>query len=165
VAEVGRLTTERVLSVLRSSTGLAYSVAALAQTQRIQIQPLAAGQIIPLNAAVDLIEKADIARYPSVYVYCEKFTNQLKEKFRTFSGKAQMAIEARVTSDRLDELDRQLQLYTGAVAQMLERQRGDWGNGMYYAGGYEIAFAGAKRGGRSYVQTAKATFEVEISIS
>jgi hypothetical protein len=37
-----------------------------------------------------------------VNVYCEKIVNDLKEKFQTFSGRVQMAIELRQSQDRLE---------------------------------------------------------------
>ena len=37
-------------------------------------------------------------------MYCEKIVNDLTEKFRTFSGTVQMAIELRHSQDRLEGL-------------------------------------------------------------
>ena len=48
---------------------------------------------------------------------------------------------------------------------MLEGSLGEWGAGMFYGGGYEVAFGAVKRGGRNFVQAAKVTFEVEVSRS
>ena len=56
------------------------------------------------NVAADLAERSDGAKYPAVNVYCEKIVNKLKEKFRTFSGTAQMVVELRHSQDRLEGL-------------------------------------------------------------
>ena len=78
-------------------------------------------------------------------------------------GKAVMAIEVRVSQDRLDGIEEQAQMYLDAVTQVLDQNRGDWGEGMYYAGGYEATFAPVKHGGRNFIQSAKVTFEVAVS--
>jgi hypothetical protein len=96
-------------------------------------------------------------------VYCERISNTLREKFRRFSGSARIAVEVRGSLDRLEGLEEQIRFYADAVAQVLDNNRGDWGDGVFYPGGYEVTFGPVKQGGRNYLQTAKASFEVEIS--
>jgi hypothetical protein len=96
-------------------------------------------------------------------VYCERIVNQLKEKLRDFSGVAAMVIEVRVTQDDLGDIEGRLQLYVDAVTQVLDQNRGDWGEGMYYAGCYEAALGPVKHGGRNFIQIGKITFEVGVS--
>jgi hypothetical protein len=115
------------------------------------------------NAAADLTERGEIVRYPTVQVYCEKLVNSLTEKFRTFSGTAQMTAEIRCSQDRLQGLQEGLEQCADAVTQVLDGNRGDWGSGMYYAGGYQVAFGAVKHGGKNYIQVAKITFEIGVS--
>ncbi len=91
-------------------------------------------------------------------MYCEKISNDLREKFRTFSGKAHMAIEVRVSQDRIEGLENLLQSHVDAVTRILDQNRGDWGNGMFYTGGYEAVFGEMAHGGRNFIQTGKITF-------
>lgn len=123
------------------------------------------GQVRAQNAAPDLAERGDPIIYPAVYIYCEKVINSLVEKFRTFSGTAQMVIELRLSQDRLTGLQEALESAVDTAMQTLDANRGDWGDGMYYCGGYQAAFGAAKHGGKNYVQTAKVTFEIGVSIS
>ena len=51
----------------------------------------------------------------------------------------------------------------GAITQVLDNSRGDWGDGVFFAGGYEVAFGGIKHGGRNFLQIAKVAFVLEIS--
>ena len=76
-----------------------------------------------------------------------------------------MAVEVRVSQDRLEGIEGKLQSYAEAVTQVLDRSRGDWSEGMFYTGGYEVAFGPVKRGGKNFVQVAKVAFEVEVSRS
>jgi hypothetical protein len=115
------------------------------------------------NAASDLAERTLQGKYPAVLVYCDRLTNTLKEKFRVFSGTARLCVEVRCSQDRLEDLDQQLQLYTGAVCRILEDGRGDWKQGLYYAGGYEVTYGPVRTGGNHFLQTAKVVLEVEVS--
>ena len=80
-----------------------------------------------------MAEHSTVTKYPIVCVYCNKIANLLREKFRTFSGDADMVVEARVSQDRLDRhRDASTQLYIDAITQVLDSNRGDWGNGVFY---------------------------------
>jgi len=120
--------------------------------------------VLSQSVAPELAERTAGVQYPAIYVYCEKLTNEMREKFRTFSGKAKLAVEARVTHDRIEELSRRLEWYADAVTEVLDSHRGDWGGGIFYAGGYEVTFGACKRGGKNFLQTAKVTFDVDVSI-
>ena len=41
---------------------------------------------------------------------------------------------------------------------------GDWGQGMFFAGGYEVAFEPVRHGGKNFLQVAKVSFEVDLSV-
>jgi hypothetical protein len=104
-----------------------------------------------------------------VNVYCEKIVNSLAEKFRTFSGNVQTTVELRHSQDRLDGLQDALENYADAIMQVLNANRGDWGNGMFYCGEYQavakITFGAVKHGGKNFQQVAKITFEIGVSRS
>lgn len=117
------------------------------------------------NAAPDLVERSTVTQYPSIQVYCEKIVNSLEEKFQRFSGSVHLAIEIRHSQDGLEGLEAAVELYTDAVMRTLETNRGDWGDGMYYAGGYQVVFGAVKHGGRNFVQAAKVTFEIGAGIN
>ena len=119
---------------------------------------------IKLSTKQELVERSVDVKSPTLLLYCEKISNDLREKFRTFSGKAFMAIEVRVSQDRIEGLGRSLEIYVDTVTRILDQNRGDWGNGMFYTGGYEAVFGEMKHGGRNFIQTAKVRFEVAVSI-
>ena len=120
-------------------------------------------QVLAQNVAADLLDKTTAVQYPAVSVYCEKITNDLREKFRSFSGTVQLAIEVRHSQDRLDGIENALEQYADAVTQTLTASRGDWGDGMFFAGAYQVSFGAVKKGGRNFTQAAKVTFEVGVS--
>jgi hypothetical protein len=96
-------------------------------------------------------------------VYCEKIVNDLREKFRSFSGRVMMTIELRQSQDRLEGIQDRLEFYVDATMQMLQGSRGDWGDGMFYGGQYEVSYGAVKQGGKNFTQVAKVTFEIGVS--
>ena len=164
MATIGSVTTARVMQLITGASGLNSSLAALTQADQALAGPLNTAQVRAQNVAAELAERASTVKYPVVNVYCEKVKNQLTEKFRTFSGTTQMTIEVRHSQDRLEGLQDSLQLYTDAATLVLAANRGDWGNGMFYAGGYEATFGAVKQGGKNFLQVAKVTFEIGVSV-
>jgi hypothetical protein len=162
MANAGTLATTRLLQFLEA--GLSENLAAVAQLQGLTLSPIEAHQIFTQSVAQKLVERAKDMKYPTLLLYCEKINNDLKEKFRTFSGKAHMAIEVRMSQDRIEGVSDLLQTYVDAVTRILDQNRGTWGNGMFYTGGYQAVFGQMEHGGRNFIQTGKITFEVAVSI-
>ena len=164
MANIGTRTTSKFLQLLTTPAGLSDNLAAVAELLGVILPPVSEKQIFTQNVAQEFVERAVEVKYPTLLLYCEKITNDLREKFRTFSGKAYMAIEVRVTQDRIEGLEKTLEIYVDTVTRILDQNRGDWGNGMFYTGGYEAVFGEMKHGGRNFIQTAKVRFEVAVSI-
>jgi len=120
--------------------------------------------IVALNANVEIGEKTGHAQYPALLVYCDKISNLLKEKFRQFSGKAHLVVEVRYSQDRLDALETNTQACADAVCALLDDSRGDWGNGAFYSGGYDVSYEPVGRGGKNFLQRAKVGFEIQVSL-
>jgi len=162
---IGNSVTSQVIQMITGSAGVNSGLAALVEPGGAPAGQLGAAQVRSQNVAADVAEKANIVQYPLVNVYCEKISNTLVEKFRTFSGTAQMAIEVRHSQDQLDGLQDAVELYADAVMQTLNSGRGDWGDGMFYGGAYDVSFGPIKKGGRNFIQVAKVTFEIGVSRS
>ena len=159
----GNSAANRILRLLKSAPGINGNLDTLAQLENMPLAPLHEKQIVAQNISAELSDRSAEAKYPAVFIYCDKIANLLTEKFRRFSGMAHMVIEVRLSQDRMDDLEKRLQLYVDAVTGILEQNRGDWGDGLYYTGGYEVAFGPVKHGGRNFIQTAKITFHVGAS--
>ncbi len=98
---IGALATQTVVSILNGNTGLPFAISSLEQQEGVELPAIGAAQVMAQNIAFDMAERTAGVTYPAVYVYCEGVANQLKEKFRTFSGTAKMTMEIRVSHDRL----------------------------------------------------------------
>jgi len=162
-SKIGSAATAQVLQLITGPSGVNTGVGELTQGEPDFTGLLDATQARAQNATADMAERALGVKYPAVNVYCEKIVNDLKEKFQTFSGHVQMAIELRQSQDRLEGIEDSLEVYVDATMQMLDGNRGDWGNGMWYAGGYAVAFGAVKQGGKNFIQVAKVTFQIGVN--
>ncbi len=144
--------------------GLPAKIGELVVLSDIQLPQISAADILERHVAAELAEKTSGVRYPVVYVYCEKVVNDLREKFRTFSGTADLCVDIRVSHEHMNELQSSLQTYVEAVTDVLDKKRGRWSTGVFYSGGYEIEFGPIKRGGRNFIQSAKVELRVNVSV-
>ncbi|MCC6364695.1 MAG: hypothetical protein IT165_14335 [Bryobacterales bacterium] len=115
------------------------------------------------NVPLDLAERAPIS-YPSIQVYCDKVSNSQREKFRTFSGYAHLVVEIRSSAEQISATEQLLQSYADSVLRVLNENKGDWGGGRFYGGGYEVTFTPMKRGGLNYLQVARIAMSLDITL-
>lgn len=160
--QIATSTANKLTEILASNAGMPAAVAAMSSPGLV-LPAFTAHQVIAHNIAPELSERSTPSKYPLIYVYCSKLINELREKFRIFSGEAEMVVEARVSQDRLEQIDSNLQAYVDAITGVLDDHRGDWGDGVFYGGGYDVTFGAIKQGGRNFIQIAKVSFLVEIS--
>jgi hypothetical protein len=164
MAQIGTKAVSKAAGLLRAPAGLQAGLAAIAQANKIVLPTIELAQIISQNVPADIIEKTAGTKYPSFHIYCEKLQNTLREKFRQFSGTATLSVDVRVSHDRLEGLDQKLQWYVDALTQVLDTNRGDWDNGLFYTGGYTVTYQPVKHGGKNFLQTAKVSFDVQVSV-
>lgn len=162
---VASAVTEKLRSILAAHSGVKAAVFEIDDLESVELNAFESRQVIAQNASPELTERSTVSKYPLLFVYCSKLSNTLREKFRRFSGEAQMVVEVRVSQDRLEELETRVQFYVDAVVQVLGDNRGDWGDGVFYGGTYEVTYGPVKHGGRNFIQIAKIALTVDISVS
>ena len=164
MAQAASIAAGKVVAMLTDSVaGLGPVLAEIAVNAGVEIAGIAAESVIAQNAPVALMEKSSAVKYPVVLVYSDRVQNLLTEKFRNFSGKVRTVAEVRASQDRIEGLEDRVRLYVDAVTQVLDANRGDWGQGMFFTGGYEVKFDPVQHGGRNVLQVAKVIFEVDLS--
>jgi hypothetical protein len=162
-SKIASAVTAKVMTRIAGAGGLNAGLAGLTNTEREFAGHIDESQVRAQNVTADIAERALGVKYPAVNVFCEKVANTLREKFRSFAGTVQMVIELRHSQDRLEGLEDRLELYVDAAMQMLDTQRGDWGDGMFFGGEFDVQFGGVKQGGRNFIQVAKVTFQIGVS--
>jgi hypothetical protein len=165
MASTGSVVTRKVVELLSArETGLGLAVAQLAEESGVVLAGLPPAHVMNQNVAFDLAEKSQVVKYPVVHVYSDRIRNDLKEKFRTFSGKVRTVAEVRVSHDRIEGIEERLRLYVDAVTRVLDQNRGCWGEGAFFGGQYEVTIDPVKHGGKNFLQVAKVVFEVDLSV-
>src|SRR5579872_1779425 len=164
MAQAASIAVGKVVQILTAvDTGLAEAVAEIALNAGIELPAIPAEGVIRQNAPVALMEKSAAVKYPVVLVYADRVQNLLTEKFRRFSGRIRTVAEVRASQDRIEGLEEKVRLYVDAITQVLDANRGAWGQGMFFTGGYEVKFEPVQYGGRNVLQAAKVIFEVDLS--
>lgn len=159
----GTLTQTLVSKLTSTSEGVNLQIGAITESDPTLTQ-LSVKSVSAQNVSVDIVDTTQQTRYPSILVYCDKLTNNLTEKYRQFSGQARMNAEVRHSEDTLADVQTNLQTTVDAVCALLANSRGDWGNGAFYVGGYDVSYDPVVRGGKNFLQRAKVTFELEVSV-
>lgn len=127
-------------------------------------QELPEVSITDQNISPDILEKKSGAVYPSLHIYCDRFENQLVEKFRIFSGIVNSVAEIRISHDYISALTAQEKILTEAVSAVLNQLRGDLDEGIFFGGVYNISFSPIKHGGKNYFQVIKISFPLNVSL-
>ncbi len=164
MAQAASMAAWKVVALLTDAlAGLVPVAAQIALNAGVDLPAFPAESVVPQNTPASLMEKSAAVKYPVVLVYADRVQNLLTEKFRKFSGKVRIVAEVRASQDRIEGLEERVRLYVDAVTQVLDANRGDWGQGMFFTGGYEVKFDPVQHGGRNILQAAKVIFEVDLS--
>lgn len=164
MARTGSIAAQKVAGFLTAiDTGLGPVVAGIAADTGVALTPIPPAHVVSQNVSIALSERSLAVKYPVVHVYVDRVQNLLTEKFRTFSGKVRTVAEVRVSQDRMEGIEEQLRLYVDAVTQVLDSNRGSWGDGAFFTGGYQVSFEPVQHGGRNFLQIARVSFEVDLS--
>lgn len=164
MAATASVSARKFVEFLRApDTGVGAAIGQLALERGVEAGPIAPEQIRGQNVAPELAEKATIAHYPVIHVYADRVRNLQTEKWRVFSGKVRTVAEVRVSQDRVEGIEEQLHLCVDGVVQVLDGSRGNWGEGAFFSGGYEVQYDQVKRGGKNLLQIARVSFEVDLS--
>ncbi|MBL8179948.1 MAG: hypothetical protein JNK48_35035 [Bryobacterales bacterium] len=150
--------TASLQAILAGESGLAW---ALSENDPVIGGGAKAGDIRLENIALDVAEKSP-QRYPSVSIYCERFTNTQREKFSVVSGTLTAAIEIRASGNSVAAVSEQTSGYAAAIMKVLDCHKGEWTAGIQYCGGYDVAFQQIKRGGTQLIQVTKITVPLQV---
>jgi hypothetical protein len=162
---ISLLAAQTLAAKLTSGDALAELVSSMASDASVTLPPIAPEQILLSSAPVGLADNNAEFTYPRVCIYSTGLKNTGIEKFRTVSGEASVAAEIWASGDLISDVDNWIHFYVEAVTAILRSTTGDWGNGLSFWGVYEIQFQPPKIGGLGFVQSAKVTFDLAVSLS
>ena len=67
------------------------------------------------------------------------------------------------SANLLQETDQWIHFYVEAMTDILRQNIGDWGDGIFFSGAYEVQFQPPKVGGFGWVESAKVTCNLNVS--
>jgi len=158
------LAARKLAGLLTTNDLLAQTITSLAQAAGITIPVISSDQIVVSSAARELGDREIEFNYPRVCVYSSQMKNTQEEKFRSFSGGIVMAADIWASGNLLDDSDQWIHYYIEALTAILRANRGDWGDGFLFSGIYDVQLQPPKIGGFGYVELARVTCGLNVSL-
>lgn len=154
-----------IANLLTADNALNSQIAAVEQEFGYALPAILSSQIILSSADADTLDRRQQISYPRIAIYTDRVVNNLREKFRTLSGTVYVTIAVAASADLIDQVEQWIHFYVEAVTNVLRQNIGDWGNGMFFPGTYDVQLQPPKPGGSGFVQTASVTCIVSVSIN
>ena len=159
------LAASKVAGLLTTNDLLAQTITSLAQEAGITIPLISSDQVVVSSAARELGDREIEFNYPRVCVYSSQMKNTQEEKFRSFSGGIVVAADIWASGNLLDDADQWIHYYVEALTAILRANRGDWGDGFLFSGIYDVQLQSPKIGGFGYVELARVTCGLNVSLA
>lgn len=154
------LAMEKVSDLLTSNSALGREITRLTTASGTTIPTIDSAHIFLSSAPSDVGDTDSRLGYPRVCLYSSGFKNSQLEKFCSLSGVLSATADIWSSANLIDETDRWIHYYVEAVTAVLRRSSGDWGDGIFFPGVYDVQFHPPKSGGIGFVQLAKLRFEL-----
>ena len=157
------LAAQKVATTLNAGSALQQQLANLANTCGVSVPVLTPAQVVLSSATPDMGDKDIQLTYPRICLYSVGLKNTQGEKFRSLSGSIVVVAEVWASANMVSETDQWIHFYVEAMTDVLRRNIGDWGDGVFFSGAYDVQFQPPKTGGIGYVQSAKVTCTFAVS--
>jgi hypothetical protein len=159
------LAARKLISLLTTDNALPTELSRLAAENAVSLPFVNVNQIILTSAGSDLTDREIQLVYPRICIYSNQIKNAQREKFRSFSGSIAVVAEIWSSGNLIEEADQWIHYYVEALTQILRANVGDWGDGMFFSGIYDVQLQSPKTGGLGYLELAKLTCSLDVSLS
>ena len=156
---------QKLATLLTGSSALQNQISTIAALANVNIPTIDPAQVVISSVSPDLADKDVQLSYPRVCIYSNVVKNAQVEKFRSFSGAVGVVAEAWASADLVTQTDEWIHYYVEAITTILRANVGDWGNGMFFSGRYEVKLQQPKAGGLGFVESAAIACSIEASLS
>ena len=157
------LATQKVSDLLTSDEALQQQIASIAAAANDSIPEITAAQIVLSSASPDIADRNIQLTYPRICLYSGGVRNTQEEKFRSLSGAVSVVAEIWASGNLVNNTDRWIHFYVEAMTNILRQNIGDWGDGLFFSGAYDVQFQAPKSGGLGFVQSAKVVSTLNVS--
>jgi len=159
------IASQKVASLLTEGNALQTQIDAIAAQANKSIPTIDSAQVVISSVAPDVADKDIQLLYPRVCLYSNIVKNAQREKFRSFSGAVGVVAEAWASANLVTQADDWIHYYVEAITSILRANVGDWSDGMFFSGRYDVKFQQPRTGGLGFVESAAITCSVEVSLS
>ncbi len=156
---------QKVVNLLTTSAALQNAVNAIGKATGQVLPPIANSQIVVTSMSPDMADKNAQLTYPRVCVHSTQINNTHMEKFRSFSGGLVVVTDVWFSASLIGPTETGLHYYLEAIASILQANTGDWGDGVYYSGLYDVQLQPAKAGGFGFVGSARISCSLDINLT
>jgi len=157
------LAAQKLAGLLTTASAIEDQITSMSAESGIDIPVIATSQVFLSSAPAGMAELQQELGYPRISVFSTKVKNTQLEKFRSLSGSVTVTAEIAATADLLSDVDTWIHFYVEAITNVLRENRGDWGDGVFYSGAYEVDVQPPKAGASGFLQIARINFEVGVS--
>ncbi len=159
------LAARKVAGLLTAGNAIRQQILQLAAEANILIPTIEVGQVLLSSAPPGLADKNMEFAYPRICIYSGSVKNTQAEKFRSFSGTVTVSSDIWASGDFVTQTDEWIHYYLEAVTTILRTNTGNWGDGIFFSGQYEVKLQPAKAGGLGFVEAATVTCVLDVSIT
>ncbi len=154
---------QKLSSLLTMGNALQQQISTIAASSDISVPLITAAQVV-LSSTVPAMGDKDLQlTYPRICLYTVSVKNAQVEKFRSLSGTVSVAAEIWASGDLVSQTDQWIHYYVEAMTNILRLNIGDWGDGFFFSGEYDVQLQAPKVGGLGYVELATVTCVLNVS--
>jgi hypothetical protein len=157
------LAAQKLADLLVKQDALEQTINALAISSRVALPGITSTGVVLSSASAEIADKDFQLTYPRVCLYSTAVKNTQIEKFRSLSGIVSVTAELWASANLLQDTDQWIHFYVEALTIILRQSIGDWGDGIFFSGVYDVHFQPLKLGGFGYVESAKVICNVNVS--
>ena len=157
------LAVQKLSDLLTTNSALAEELTSLNGTIATSIPTIDPAHVVLTSAANDIGDTDSRLGYPRVCLYSSGFKNSQLDKFCSVSGTVGATADIWTSANLVDNTDLWIHYYVEAVTTILRRSVGDWGDGIFFSGVYDVQFQPPKAGGIGFVQVARLRFDLIVS--
>lgn len=157
------LAAQKVSALLTGGDALTNEIQSLSAANNLALPLISASQIILSSVDPNLGDDNVQLTYPRICIYPWTVKNARAEKFRSFSGTVSVAAEIWASGVLVQQIDQWIHFYVEAYTSLLRQNTGDWKDGMFFSGMYDVQFQSPKTGGLGFVESAKVTCVLNVS--
>lgn len=157
------LAAHKVFDLLTGANLVGQLISTLSVEANEIVPTIGPAQIVVTSVTPEVGDQNVQLTYPRICLYSSGLKNTQIEKFRSLSGTVAVVADIWASGNMVTQTDQWIHFYVEAVTQILRRNIGDWGDGIFFPGTYDIQFQQAKAGGFGFVQSARVTSSLNVS--